>query len=229
VAAFPITAITPILALALASAAFTDVLVRGLDQWRTRARRGFSALSDERTESIARSVQQDRVTSLNREIVPFLISLVDGAPVTEEARERAREISRRARSLIVAQADRTWLETHAEQTSRADPTTRGVSKVTVHDEARLALHMTTDERTAVRAFLSAATSLVSFVPDKSSIGILDEDGRCAVVMRVAVASPDHAMHGELAPYLAVLRVVFGDLEADSGSAELTLRFSYEQR
>jgi hypothetical protein len=228
-AAFLIVAVTPVLALALGSAAFTDVLVRSLDRWGVRARSSFTTMLDERNESIARSVQQDRVTIINKEIVPFLAALVDGAPVTDEVRNRARTIAEHARLVMAAEANLTWLQRVAEGSGRADPATMGVVRATVHDESRLALHMTTDERTAVRAFLSAVNAHVSFIPRNSSIAIVGDRGRCLVELRVAMESADRALHGELAPYLAVLRVVFSDLELDNGDAHLTLRFSYEQR
>jgi hypothetical protein len=228
-AAFLIVAMVPILALSFASAAFADVLVRSLDDWRVRARSAVMALGDERTESLARSVQQNRVTIMNREIVPFLVRLVGGEVVTEETRRRAREISDRARSVMVAEADRTWLELVADQSVRTDPVTRRVSQTAVRDESRLALHMTRHERTAVRALLAAVNNHRSFFPRSPSIEILSESGRCVVSVHVAMDFPDNALHDELAPYIAVLRVVFSDLQLDSGDADLTLRFSYEQR
>jgi len=37
------------------------------------------------------------------------------------------------------------------------------------------------------------------------------------------------LRGQIAPYLAVIRVVFSDVKVEFSSPTLALRFSYEQR
>ena len=227
--AFVVVAVTPLLAMSLAAAAFTDVLVRSLDRWRVRARRAFTAMTDESGESIARSVQQDSVTVLNQEVVPFFTALLDGATVTERTRDRAREISDSVRAVMVADVDRTWLETVITQASRRYHKGSAPVEGAVRDEHRLAEHMSTDERTAVRALVVALHAHESFDPQAASIEIADRDGMCEVVMRLRVESTDGALRGDLAPFIAVIRVMFSDLQLEHDHPHLTLRFSYEQR
>jgi hypothetical protein len=229
VAVFVLVAVTPILAMSLGAAAFVDVLVRSLDRWRMRADRVSSAMSGVRGDSIARSVQQDNVTVLNQEVVPFFSALLDGAVVDDETRKRARAISNEVRALMVADVDRTWLESVVEQAgTRAYAATAAVGAV-VDDEQRLAEQMTTDERTALRAFIVALHDEQSLGEAGAEIAITPDGGRCGVVLRARLDSELNVLKGPLAPFLAVVRVMFGDLQVEHEHPELILRFSYEQR
>jgi hypothetical protein len=230
VGAFVIVAVTPIVAMSLAAAAFVNVLVRSLDRWRVRADRAFTAMTGERGESIARSVQQDNVTVLNQEVVPFFTALLDGAVVDENTRERARQISAEVRALMVADVDRTWLESVVDQVGRGyGGDAPGAAGTIVRDEQRLAEHMSTDERTAVRAFVVALHDAPSFDDETVEISIVRDGSRCEVVLRATVDSELNVLKGPLAPFLAVIRVMFSDLQVDHEQPALTLRFSYEQR
>ena len=226
---FVVVAVTPILALSIASAAFVDVLVRSLDRWSVRSKRAFTAMTDERGASIARSVQQDSVTILNQEVVPFFTELLDGETVTEATRERAREISDAVRALMVADVDRTWLAAVAENALRPAVGPSSAVSTVVRDERRLAEHMSADERTAMRALVVALQTRLAVQPNTAVIDISGHGSRCDVVMLISSETGDGTLRAELAPYLAVVRVIFSDLQVDHDQAELTLRFSYEQR
>jgi len=226
VGGFVIVAVTPIIAMSLAAAAFVTVLVRSLDRWRVRADRAFTAMTGERGESIARSVQQDSVTVLNQEVVPLFTALLDGALVDDSTRERARQISAEVRALMIADVDRTWLESVVDQVGNGVP---GAASTVVRDEHRLAEHMSTDERTAVRAFVVALHDAPSFDDETVEISIVRDGSRCEVVLRATVDSELNVLKGPLAPFLAVIRVMFSDLQVDHEQPALTLRFSYEQR
>jgi hypothetical protein len=227
--AFVIVAMTPVLAASLGAAAFADVLVRSLDRWQVRARRAFTSLADERGESIARSVQQDRVTILNQEVVPFFSDLLEGATVTEQTRERAREISDAIRAVIVAEAERTWLDGVVEGLARYTPGGTGSLHATVHDRHRLAEHMSADERTAVRALIVALHGDRSFQPEEMTVSLAQDGERCDVAIQAVLEADDGAQRSDIAPFLAVMRVIFSDLQVEHDPPALTLRFSYDQR
>ena len=226
--AFVVVAITPILALSIAAAAFVDVLIRSLDRWRVRSKRAFSVMSDESGAAIARSVQQDSVTILNQEVVPFFTELLDGETVTEATRQRARQISDAVRALMIADVDRTWLDAVVDHAARMSGTAPAVSTV-VRDDHRLAEHMSPDERTALRALIVAIHSHCAAQPFAATVDITGDGVRCEVVVFISSGNPHSSLRADLAPYLAVLRVVFGDLQVEHDPADLTLRFSYEQR
>ena len=221
VTSFVVVAVTPVLALAFAGAAFSRTFTRLVEEWDARASVARSASAEELTESVARSVQQDRVTVLNRDVVPFFTSLVASGTVEEADVERARRIADSLRSTMVAEADRSWLE-HLFAGDGAP-----VSGVVV-DPDRLAPAMTGEHRTAVRALLVALGASDTVRADDVQVVLRERDGRVDGVLSVPVAGGEASVRHALAPWLAVLRVVFGDLQVDPSPPLLTLRFSYDQ-
>lgn len=218
---FSVVTMTPILALSLASAAFGRLLIDGLDRWRRRARRAVSAFSDQNSDWIARSVQQDRVTILNQDVVPFFAEVQRAGAITEADRQRARQISDAVRAIMVAEADRSWLDTIVAQTV-------GENAV-VADPARLAIGMSTEQRTALRAILVALTGHAAFVPEDFSLMLDAKNGSCRSRLVVTLNTIDSVVRSEFGPYFAVMRIVFSELKVEFSHATLTLRFSYDQR
>jgi hypothetical protein len=221
VTSFVVVAVTPVLALAFAGAAFSRTFTRLVEEWDARASVARSASAEELTESVARSVQQDRVTVLNRDVVPFFTSLVASGTVEEADVERARRIADSLRSTMVAEADRSWLE-HLFAGDGAP-----VSGVVV-DPDRLAPAMTGEHRTAVRALLVALGASDAVRADDVQVVLRERDGRVDGLLSVPVVGGEASVRHALAPWLAVLRVVFGDLQVDPAPPLLTLRFSYDQ-
>jgi len=218
---FSIVAMTPILALSLASAAFGRLLIDGLDRWRRRARRAVSAFSDQNSDWIARSVQQDRVTILNQDVVPFFAEVQRNGVITEADRVRAREISDAVRAIMVAEADRSWLDIIVAQSVG--------EHTTVIDPARLAIQMSTEQRTAVRALIVALTGHAAFLPEDFSFTIDSKGDTRRARLVVTMNTIDSVIRSEFAPYFAVMRIVFSELKVEFSHATLTLRFSYDQR
>ncbi|ROP78360.1 hypothetical protein EDF18_1008 [Frigoribacterium sp. PhB107] len=222
---FVVVAVTPVLALSLAGASFSAAFTTLVERWIAGASSARQASADEFRSSVARSVQQDRVTILNRDVAPFFGEVVAAGVVTEADVERARRISADLRSTMVAEADRSWLEQVL-----ADPATR-VSGVVV-DVGRAAGRMTAAHRTSLRALLVAFGESDAVLPDTVRIeleqGLDAEEERVEARISVATASSESAVRHRFAPYLAVVRIVFDDLQVDPAPPLLTLRFSYDQ-
>jgi len=218
---FSIVTMTPILALSLASAAFGRLLINGLDRWRRRARRAVSAFSDQNSDWIARSVQQDRVTILNQDVVPFFAEVQRAGVITEADRVRAREISDAVRAIMVAEADRSWLDIIVSQSVG--------EQAVVADPERRATWMTTEQRTAVRALIVALTGHAGFLAEDFSLIIDSKGDTCRARLVVTMNTIDSVIRSEFAPYFAVMRIVFSELKVEFSHATLTLRFSYDQR
>lgn len=216
---FSLVTMTPILAMSLASATFGRFLIDGLVRWRKRALRAVMSFASENTGWIARSVQQDRVTILNQEVVPFFAEVLRKGAIDAEDRERARRISDAIRALMVAEVDRTWLDAVLAQVG-------GQPSI---DPERLAILMSTDQRTAVRAAIVALAAHPAFVPEALSVSIHSDDGRQLATIAATLSTSDNVLRGEVAPYLAVLRIVFADFKVEFSDSTLRLRFSYEQR
>lgn len=216
---FALVAMVPVLALSLASATFAEFLIVGLVRWRRRAQQAVSTYATENSGWIARSVQQDRVTILNQEVVPFFAEVLRSGTISEQDRDRARRISDAIRAIMVAEVDRTWLDTVVEQ----------VSGHPADDPDRLAIAMSMDQRTAMRAAILAIAQHPAFSARAFALSIRAVDDRFSVVLESTLETGESVLRGQIAPYLAVIRIVFSDVKVEFVSPTLTLRFSYEQR
>ncbi len=223
--AFMVVAVTPMLAFCFGGVAFSVSIVGAIERWQLRAERASRGLLDELKDGIARSVQQDRVTILNRDVVPFFSEVLARPTITEEDRARARAISDSIRSVMVADIDRSWLENVVAETAAG----ASVDSSAVVDPARVASMMTTHQRTAMRAFLVELLAVPGFDRRSLRVVLSKRRGTCLGVVTAAVELGDSAMRSALAPYFAVMRVVFSDLQIDFEQPRLALRFSYEQR
>ncbi|MBD8727216.1 hypothetical protein F1C15_13760 [Frigoribacterium sp. NBH87] len=218
---FVVVAVVPVVALSAAAASFSRTFTLLVERWIDRATTFRRASADELRASIARSVQQDRVTILNREVVPFFSSLVDRGAVTAADAQRARDIADQLRVSMVAEADRSWLE-HL----FVSPTS-GVSGIVV-DPDFVASAMTPDHRTSLRALLVAFGERDGVQADDVRVDLRRVDERVEALVSVPTTVGEFVVRRRFAPWFAVLRIVFGDLQVDATSPLLTLRFSYDQ-
>jgi hypothetical protein len=241
VAAF--LAAAPTLVLTAAAAVFADTFA-GLAE-RVQIRAGSYSVERAERDGITASVQQDRSTILARDVAPFFAELRTRAAITDVDRARARAIADGIRQVMVAEADRTWLE-YAVRVS-------GDAAATVDDPEGLAAAMDADERTVVRTVVRALLGAptvdpagvhVTVAPIPAGPGSLAPRPagsgpaasmvpgaarpRVSMTFAVAVADSDVGIHRSFDPYFAVLRVTFPDTDVAVRPSSLTLRFSYDQ-
>lgn len=221
---FVLVATTPILILSLGGATFAGVLVQILLRWTAKVSSAVDAVSDAQFVAVARSVQQERVTILNRDVVPFFAEVLDRADILDEDRERAARIADSIRAVMVAEVDRSWLDLVVDQAAGS----RDLRVSPVHDPERLAPAMTTDQRIAVRAVLVALFSHPAFDPDRFDLRIRRDGSTIAANLRSRFRPGDGSARTSLAPYFAVLRVVFADLDVDFTGPTLIVRFTYDE-
>lgn len=219
--AFIVLAITPLLAMCLAGAAYSRTIVRTIEGWQRRANAANASLMREVSGGIARSVQQDRVTILNRDVLPFFREILASGELDDDSRETAREISESIRSVMVSEADRSWLETVLEDIG-ADPADHRVL-----DPDHLASGMGQDQRTALRAFLVALLGS-SEGASGLRISVARHRSLSTLSLTATLGSSEYLYRLTLAPYLAVMRAVFRHLVVDFTRSTLTMEFSYEQ-
>lgn len=214
--------VVPVLTLGVGSAVYSSTFVRLVLAWMDRATTLNEESAIEMRPGIARSVQQDRVTGLNREVVPFFSDLVGKGFLTDADRERAASVATGIRQRIVAEADRSWLEQ-----VMLDLCPQGTTASLV-DLSHLAERMTPDQRTAMRALVGAMVGDASTRTSSLGIALHDDAPLVRAVVRVESGSADVAIRQRYAPYFAVLRILFRDLQVDVSGSFLTLRFSYDQ-
>ncbi len=216
-------AITPMLALCFGACVFSAGLVHTIQMWQRRALAATQSLARELRESIARSVQQDRVTILNRDVLPFFGEVLAQESITDDDRDRARRIADSIRGLMVAEFDRSWLENVIELAGAT-----GSSAASVIDPDRLASGMTTEQRTAIRALLVVMIDFPGFDGSELRIHLTGSASGCRGRVTAHLDVPDTVLRSTLAPYFAVMRAVFAEFQIDFVQPTLTLRFSYEQ-
>lgn len=223
--------VMPILALSYATAAHSQAVVEGLERWQRKVMRPGRVVTREDEDGIARSVQQDRVTILNREVLPFFLEIIDKPAISNADRDRARDIAASVRKVMVAEVDRSWLEQAIDQLTAVDhahqPNT--ATEPLVRDDDHVANHMSYDQRTALRAFIVALHEGSTHKARFMKIELFRDGGLFRAVMVAELEIADFAVRSRFAPYFAVLRVMFTDLRLEYLHGVLTLSFSYEQR
>ena len=220
-------AVTPMLALCFSAAMFSDGVVTSIERWQKRAKAASVSLVRELREGIARSVQQDRITILNRDVLPFFTDVLARDTLTTADRDRARMIADAIRQVMVEEVDRSWLESLLEYTAVERTNRPEAARIIVHDPHRVASVMTVAQRTAIRALLVAFITIPGFSRDQLRIVLSRHGDRNQGVITARVPVSDHVMRSTFAPFLAVMRAVFITLEVDFVQPELTLRFSYD--
>lgn len=223
--------VMPILALGYASAANSHRVVNGLERWQHKLMRPGRVVSREDEDGIARSVQQDRITILNREVLPFFLEIIEKPAVSNADRERARDIAASIRRVMVAEVDRSWLENALQ---KAGTQRRGIAggapvQQELRDDEHIAGLMAYDQRTALRAFIGALHEVPASGPEFIRMELFRDGAVCRGIILVALEMADFTLRSRFAPYFAVLRVMFADLRLEYLQGVLTLSFSYEQR
>jgi hypothetical protein len=210
--------ITPVLILTCWSFAFTTVMVNALRDWATRASSAARDTAHQWRDGITRSVQQEHVSVLSREVVPFLSAVISGQQLTPADSARAQEIAESLRSTMVAGVDRSWLA--------ATLAERGLQN-RLNDPGGLAEKMNADQRTAVRAMVLAAIQHPGFGASEFAIDIRAiAPGRCVCEIVATIRGPEFTVRSEFAPYFAVLRMVFADFSVSGSHPARRLNFSY---
>jgi hypothetical protein len=219
----------PIVALGAGATAYSSVVSRSLRRWYSGTGAPERSISPAMTDRVVRSVHDDRVTILNDSVVPFLTELLARDAITVHDRERARAIAATIRTAMVADVDRTWLDTIMDHLAdeRGDVSMPGSEVVLDHD--RLATRMTTEQRVVIRAVVVALFDHPGFDPDGFAILITSDGHGAAVTLTAKLDDDESVMRSGLGPYFAVLRIAFDDLQVAFQPPTLTLRFSYDHK
>lgn len=207
-------ALTPVLASAAAAAGFSSTLVRILRAWQREGR------SDEARATVSQSVSgaapalvealsapQSRL--LTSDVLPFLRSLNDDGDITPGRATAARALSNDLRTLMVAEADESWL-------TRIVPT--------ADDAQRRADLLAAPQRSLLRALLERLNSDATFTADSLLVAVEADGDGILVVIKARVAHGASA-RTLVAPYLAVGRSVFPTSTDAVGGAAVRLTFS----
>jgi hypothetical protein len=219
-------AVAPVLGMTVASATFCRVLVGSVQEWDWRAARAREADVSRVREGMARSVQQDRVTILNRDVIPFLTQVLDRDAITEGDHERARRISDSIRGVMISEAGRSWLEDLLLQHRQEALLTGDAPEPPVSDPDRVVDFMDVEQRSALRALLDDLLRSPALQRGTVNVRLVSVGRRCDVEVSAVLRMSRSGVRSLLSPYLAVFRTAFDSVRAERRGAELVLRFSY---
>ncbi|MEO7016446.1 MAG: hypothetical protein ABI130_06735 [Leifsonia sp.] len=220
-------AATPILALALGGCGYAWTMTGEALSWREVACAGQARLEPELRETARRMVNQERITTLNREIVPFFADLLRGGEVTPADARRARELAATLRNAAVAAADRTWLgETLAQAlASRGEDATVLLTPERVSDPDRLERIFSDEHRAIVGAIIATLAKLPGL--DAGSVRIEAHDpAHPTFELTCSIAESRRELRRDLLPFLSALRSVGMKASMRVADDRLTVRFSF---
>jgi hypothetical protein len=219
-------AAVPLVALGAGATAYSSVIVRSLGRWYSRTATSERAASLAMKDHVLQSVHDDRVGILNDSVVPFFSGLLARGVITHDDREAAGEIASSIRSIMVADVDRSWLDSVVDEVASRRGGSESPGSEVVQDEFRLASGMSTEQRIVVRAVLIALFDHPGFDADGFAVLIARERGSAVVTLTALLDSDESIPRSGLAAYFAVLRIAFPDLHVSFQRPTLTLRFSY---
>ena len=219
----------PLVALGLGATAYSAGMARSLGQWYARSELKERTVSAAMKDRVVRSVHDDRVSILNHTVVPFFTDMLARDALTDEDRSRARSIAGAIRTAMVADVNRSWLDSIMDHLvdQRADLTTPGSEAV--QDPHRAASAMTTEQRIVIRAVVLALVNHPGFDSDGFAILITTERSRAVVTVTAKLDDDDSVTRSDLAPYFAVLRIAFANFHLTFQRPALTLKFSYDHK
>lgn len=213
-------AVTPALACCYASARYSGGVVGRLIVGRAKSVRDAARLVDELRGGISRAVRDDRVTILDRDVTPFFADIIARGEVTNEDRNRARGIAQSFREVMVADANRSWLQVAI--ASLAGPRRQ---RFTVVDPNFVATAATSHQRMALRAFLVALDGDPQI---ESMILRLNKDaGHPVGVLTVHSTETTSAMRSRYDPFFAVMQMEFPEFAVDARRHALIVRFGFD--
>jgi len=206
---FAVLPATPLLATGFAASAFSRSLVDSLLAWRSGApQAGASAPEGENQPARAKA---SHLVHLDEHVYPFLERVAHESELTAADGERARVLARELRTLLVLDAERSWLSRIVRD---------------VDDRHRFAERMGEAQRGYLRAIVSHLRNSAAFDDERMRLMLhgSEWEATCTIVVPCRAAQNPRV---QLAPYIAVGRSVFGTVAWNIGhddTLSITLTF-----
>jgi hypothetical protein len=204
VAVFAIVSVVQILAPAVAGAAYSRRIVRSILAWQADARRAIVARTEETRGQMARAVVEQQATALKAGVIPFLAELLERGTVTALDVARAGQLAADVRRSLVAEIDRTWLDSVAtrERAALAERGTPGL--LVVADPEHRATAFPAEQRAATAALIGALCSAPGFDPHSLVVQIAGSTAARPAAARRSARRTPAAPSGATGPVAAVV-------------------------
>ena len=228
-------------------------MVKSILAWQKEARRAILARTEEARGQVARAVVEQQITALKSGVIPFLSGVLDRGTLTAVDIARAGQLAADVRRALVAEVDRTWLDSVAarERATLAERGTPGL--LVVADPEHRATAFRAEQRAATAALIGAVCAARGFDPHSLVVQINGSTAAAPATSRVGrrgtggtsgltphtIASPAQVdtitiqavldlpprkVRALLRPYLGVIRVIFGNVRLTVRRPRLTIEF-----
>lgn len=204
------------------AAAYAYSLNRAIVRWHERAWAAARQTALKERGGVARSVQQQRVTTLNRDVVPYLSRVVDAAELTDDDIDEARRLSASIRALLVADIERGWAAALLDELVARHPHLNNAVRADDPDDA--ASRATLEQRTLVRAI--AEVSIRRLAATEIDLRVRAPEGRLTVQYTIITPRPDADALHELRGIVELVRGVTERSSVTSRLGRITLEFAY---
>ncbi|WP_353809034.1 hypothetical protein [Agromyces sp. SYSU T00194] len=199
---FVAVAAFPVLVLGAAAAGYSRTVVREVLAFDRAAAVAVLARDRELRAGIARSVQQNRVTLLGRDVLPLLADVTRTGTVAPAQADRARELAHQLRIALVAGADATWLDdlVRFEQG-------RGATRITLDDPHGAAGRLPEAQRATVAAVVSWVCG-GRVTSEALEIRVHDEAPGCLITLTATGVPVRTGVRAEVENFVGVVRMSF---------------------
>ncbi|MBX9717752.1 MAG: hypothetical protein K2X36_02790 [Microbacteriaceae bacterium] len=205
-----------------AAAAYARSLNSSTQLWHDRAWQSAAAAALEHRSGVARSVQQRRVSLLNREVVPYLQRVVEAGSIGDDDRDEARRLARSIRTLLVTDVEKTWARLMLDDLVARHP--RLNITALADDPDDLGRRAVLERRTLLRAL--AAISVERLAATELELRLSAPEGRLSVQWSVATPRPLPDALRELRAMLELIRGLTLRSSVRELPGRLVLEFEY---
>lgn len=220
--AYAVTGSFSVAVMGFAAAAYARSLTSSTQLWQTRAWGAAAAAAVQQRSGVARSVQQRRISVLNREFVPYLQRLLATEAVSDNDRDEARRLARNIRALLVADVERSWAQLMLDDLVGQHPQLNITAFA--DDPHDLGRHSVLERRTLLRAL--AALSVERLAATDLELHLSAPDGRLAVHWSVATPRPIRDAQRELRSMLELIRGFTLSSSVREKPGRLVIEFEY---
>jgi hypothetical protein len=221
-ATFAVTGSAVLAALGFAASAYALSMNRSILQWGDRAWHSAAEAAVHQRGGVARSVQQRRVSLVNREVVPYLARISTATALTHDDREEARGLAQSIRALLVADVERVWAQNLLNEVVARVPGTR--THVVADDPDNVGSGLTAARRTLVRAIAMESVERVG--ASHIELRIRATPTSVAVHWNLTVPAGGASAVRLLAPVLHIVRGLTRRSRVEPRADGLTIEFHY---
>lgn len=221
---FAISGSVVILIIGSAAVGYARSMNGSVLSWEKRAWRRAESLAREARGGVARSVRQQQISRAGRDAMPVLDRVVERGEVTIADRDEAAERAASIRRTLVDAVQRSWSRELVDELIVRRPEL--APTITIDDPADAGRAGTLEERTLIRAMLSAVMDAVGTV--RIDLAIAPPAAGRGLSVRITAVSerPAEEVRDDLSPLIAAVRGLARRCVAVERDGALVLEFEY---